>query len=174
MKQALFIGAIASVLSINAFATTSTVTSRDYVDAQDALKQDTIPEAGVNADENGGGESVVTYTDTAGTIGERWICDAELYGYDDCVDNNLVTLDLLESATNNVVNNLPTRTVTYKTCYEWSGTPHTDANCILWNLSDRKVKGCIESGITGENVCQNYAQCCSRMCVNGYCTEPQY
>ena len=169
MKQASFIGAIASVLSINAYATSSTVTSKDYVDAQDALKQDTIPEAGVNADENGGGESVVTYTDAEGVLGERGICDSNANADGGCDDNFLVTRDLLRN-----VENLPTRTVTYKTCYEWSGTPHTDANCILWNLSDRKVKGCIESGITGENVCQNDAQCCSRMCVDGYCMEPQY
>ena len=42
----LTIGAIASIIAINsvfADTTTSTVTSRDYVDAQDALKQDIIP-----------------------------------------------------------------------------------------------------------------------------------
>ncbi|MBO4700767.1 MAG: hypothetical protein J5620_03400, partial [Alphaproteobacteria bacterium] len=95
MSKVLLFGAIASVLTLNAFAetTTSTVTSRNYVDAQDALKQNKIPEAGTNYDEPG--VSVVTYTeDGNGTIGERWICDSELYGDDNCDNNNLVTLDL--------------------------------------------------------------------------------
>ena len=49
MKQALFIGAVASVLTLNAFAetTSSTVTSRNYVDARDALKQDKLPSKNV-------------------------------------------------------------------------------------------------------------------------------
>ncbi len=41
-KKSLFIGAIASILALNAYATSSTVTSKDYVDARDALKQDLI------------------------------------------------------------------------------------------------------------------------------------
>ena len=216
MKQALFIGAIASVFTLNAFATSSTVTSKDYVDAQDALKQNKIPVTGTNSATPG--DTVVTYTSTAGTIGERRICSAGLYGDGDCRRNYLMTVDVLDetrpigtagtvpvynndgelgsaergifdgsdaynsstdadklvtaaalqSATNNVVENLPETTVTYKTCYEWSGTPHTDANCILWNLSDTSVYGrctrnsdcnyltCLpgEMGICNGRVCQ--------------------
>ncbi|MBO4700394.1 MAG: hypothetical protein J5620_01450, partial [Alphaproteobacteria bacterium] len=142
MKQALFIGAIASVLTINSvLATTSTVTSRDYVDAQDALKQNKIPATGTNASTPG--DTVVTYTSTAGTIGERWICDAEAYDDDDCDDTALVTTNVISSVLDYVDAqiNLPETTVTYKTCTEWSGTPHTDANCLLWNLSDKDVYG---------------------------------
>ena len=65
-------GAIASVITINSvLATSSTVTSKDYVDAQDALKQNKIPATGTNASTPG--DTVVTYTSTAGTIGERGI-----------------------------------------------------------------------------------------------------
>ena len=68
----LTIGAVASILTINSvFATTSTVTSKDYVDAADALKQNKIPATGTNSSTPG--TTVVTYTDTAGTIGERGI-----------------------------------------------------------------------------------------------------
>ncbi|MBO4700925.1 MAG: hypothetical protein J5620_04225, partial [Alphaproteobacteria bacterium] len=48
--------------------------------------------------------------------------------------------------------NLPETTVTYKTCTEWSGTPHTDANCLLWNLSDKDVYG----GCTASSQCVSY------------------
>ena len=78
----LTIGAVASMLSINSvFATTSTVTSKDYVDAADALKQDKIPVAETNIETPG--VSVVTYTDTAGVIGERGIYDGGKFGKDD-------------------------------------------------------------------------------------------
>ena len=166
MKQALFIGAIASVLTINSvLATTSTVTSRDYVDAQDALKQNKIPATGTNASTPG--DTVVTYTSTAGTIGERWICDAEAYDDDDCDDTALVTTNVISSVLDYVDAqiNLPETTVTYKTCTEWSGTPHTDANCLLWNLSDKDVYG----------RCSGDADCPDSNCINnpdgeyGYC-----
>ena len=56
MKQALFIGAIASILTINSVIADTTVTSRNYVDTQDALKQDKIT-AGTTG-------NVVTYNGT--------------------------------------------------------------------------------------------------------------
>ena len=134
-------GAIASILSINSvFATTSTVTSKDYVDAADALKQNKIPATGTNASTPG--STVVTYTGTAGTIGERGICnDPE---EDDCNDGDLVTNSLLNSAMDWVAGELemPETTVTYKTCTRWAdGAAHTDANCLLWELSDKQVYG---------------------------------
>ena len=42
MKRTFLFATIASVLSINAYAVSATVTSKDYVDTQDALKQDKI------------------------------------------------------------------------------------------------------------------------------------
>ena len=145
----LSIGAIAFVLTISAFAetTSSTVTSRNYVDAQDALKQNKIPEAGTNYDEPG--VSVVTYTeDGNGTIGERWICDSELYGDDNCDNNNLVTLDLLSEATY-----LPTTTVTTKTCYQYQ-----NGDCILWRL--------VDTGVYGGRSCSSQEDCDWLDCSN--------
>ena len=130
MKRTFLFATIASILSINAYAVSATVTSKDYVDT---TRQATIPASGTNALTPG--DTVVTYTSTAGTIGERGICDAEADG--DCGDNFLVTRDLLERATD-----LTTTTVTYKTCTEWvANAPQTDANCLLWQLSDRDVYG---------------------------------
>ncbi|MBO4700196.1 MAG: hypothetical protein J5620_00410 [Alphaproteobacteria bacterium] len=149
----LSIGAIASVLALNAYATSSTVTSRDYVDAQDALKQNTIPEAWVNYEENGVGETVVTYTDEAGVLGERGICDADADGDGDCNDNFLVTRDLLQSATN-----LPETTVTYKTCVEWNSEIHVDSSCILWELAEKRVIG---------QSCNSARDCPSGYCCSG-------
>ena len=161
MKRTFLFATIASILSINAFAVSATVTSKDYVDTQDALKQNKIPAAWVNYDENGGGESVVTYTDAAGVLGERGICDT---GMSDCDGNSLVTSDRLHDT-------LSTTTVTYKTCYEWSGTPHTDANCILWNLWDKNVYGdqcstyqeCVDWG--NQHNCQYGVECDNYRCT---------
>ena len=138
-KKTLFIGAIASIIAINSVFADTTVTSKDYVDNQDdvvynkldEIKQDIIPAAGVNDEENGGGVSVVTYTENARVLGERGICDADAEENGDCDGDNLVTRDLLNNATD-----LPETTVTYKTCYQ-----EVNGDCILWNLSDRDVYG---------------------------------
>ena len=100
MRQALFIGAIASVLALNAFATSSTVTSKDYVDAQDALKQNKIPATGTNASTPG--DTVVTYTSTAGTIGERGIYDDWNVSIENSLQDNLVTAGVLLDATDEI------------------------------------------------------------------------
>jgi hypothetical protein len=72
-KKSFLLGAIVSVLTLNAFAdTTATVTSRNYVDAQDALKQDKIT-AGTTG-------NVVTYNGTQNgqaQFSERAIFDPE-------------------------------------------------------------------------------------------------
>ena len=94
MKQALFIGAIASVLTLNAFADPVTVTTQDYVDTADALKQNKIPVTGTNSATPG--DTVVTYTSTAGTIGERGIL-SDYDNYDSTTDSNkLVTASILD------------------------------------------------------------------------------
>ena len=72
-------GAIASIIAINSVFANTVVTSQTYVDNADALKQDKIPATGTNASTPG--TTVVTYTGTAGTIGER-----ELFDYDDWRD----------------------------------------------------------------------------------------
>ena len=99
----LTLGAIASILSINSvFATTSTVTSKDYVDAADALKQNKIPATGTNASTPG--STVVTYTGTAGTIGERGICNDPT---DNCNQADIATFGLVGNAVEYIQNNMP-------------------------------------------------------------------
>ena len=138
MKRTFLFATIASILSINAYAVSATVTSKDYVDT---TRQATIPASGTNSETPG--DTVVTYTDTAGTIGERGICSSDAYDDGDCGDNELVTTDVIYDVLDYVDEqlNLPETTVTYKTCYEWSGTPHTDENCLLWDLSNKNVFG---------------------------------
>ncbi len=127
-------GAIASILTINSVFADTTVTSKQYVDT---TRQATIPAAGTNYDENGGGVSVVTYTEDAGVLGERGICNDP--DEDDCNNGDLVTNSLLNSAMDWVtgeLTNLPVTTVTYKTCYQ-----EVNGECILWNLTDKYVYG---------------------------------
>ena len=72
-KTLIFAGIMAGIIG-NAYATgENTVTSKSYVDARDELKQNKIPATGTNASTPG--DTVVTYTNTAGTIGERAIFD---------------------------------------------------------------------------------------------------
>ncbi len=127
MKQALFIGAIASILTINSVLADTTVTSKNYVDAEVAKKQNTIPVAGTNTANPG--TSVVMYTNTAGTVGERGIYSGGTYtaGTD---ANNLVTA----SALNGAVNNIPTITTSKLTCMD-------SPDCTLWTVADQEVYG---------------------------------
>ena len=134
-------GAIASILTINSVMADTTVTSKTYVDT---TRQATIPAAGTNASTPG--TTVVTYTGTAGTIGERGICNDP--DEDDCNDGDLVTNSLLNSTMDWVegelesATNLPTKTITTRVCIRWiDGQSHTDANCLLWDLVDATVYG---------------------------------
>ena len=130
-KKTLLLGAIASVLTINAFAVTSTVTSKDYVDTEVAKKQNTIPAAGTNT--GTAGTAVVTYTGTAGTIGERGIY-SDSTSYTAGTDaNKLATA----SALNGAISNLPTIETSKLTCYD-------SPDCTLWTVADQEVYG--ESG----------------------------
>ena len=125
----LTIGAFASVLTINsAFATSSTVTSKQYVDTEVAKKQNTIPVAGTNTANPG--TSVVMYTNTAGTVGERGIY-SDSTNYTAGTDaNKLVTA----SALNGAVSNLPTMTTSKLTCVD-------SPDCTLWTVADQEVYG---------------------------------
>lgn len=131
MSKAILFGAIASVLSVNSvFATSSTVTSKDYVDNLVGTKQAKIPAAGVNATANGGGVSVVTYTTTGnGTIGERGIFSGGTYtaGTD---ANKLVTA----SALNGSISGLPTIETSKMECVD-------SPDCTLWRVIDQEVYG---------------------------------
>ena len=167
-------GAIASILTINSVMADTTVTSKQYVDT---TRQATIPVTGTNA--NTPGTTVVTYTGTAGQIGERGIFNPETdFNFQnntiaDGHEGDLVTADIypavgniyieLQEIQNNMpdFDDLPETTVTYKTCYQ-----EVNGECILWNLSDKNVYGrqcqsrsdcsCYENGqFAGEQRCEN-------------------
>lgn len=165
MKRTLLFTTIASILTLSTAYASSVITSQTYVDAQDELKQDKIPEAGVNAENNGGGVSVVTYTeDGDGILGERFICDADTDENGNCNADDLVTRDTLTSQVSAVTDNLQTATVTRKTCTDWvANASHTDSNCLLWNLTE--VSGYID------NSCSSAADCSWMDCVGGGFTE---
>ena len=193
-------GAFASILTINSVMADTVVTSRNYVDTQDALKQDKITAGTTGSvvtyngaqngqtqfseraifnpitdwdNENGaivsGHEgdlleaisifpglvqmdtmvrnmgdalegpagNVVTYDENGYAGGERGIYDGSTT-YDSSTDaDKLVTASVVQ----NGANNLPTKTVTYKTCTRWvDGQSHTDANCLLWSLNDIPIR----------------------------------
>ena len=162
-------GAIASVLALNAFATSSTVTSKDYVDAQDALKQNKIPATGTNASTPG--DTVVTYTTTGnGVIGERGIfSDYTEYDWDDGTDEDkLVTAGAVASVIN-MVDNLPTTGGTYAECYQYD-----NGNCILWELHGKMVYGNGRSCSGNGEYCSDQTPCCDSQaeCYNSVCTIP--
>ena len=127
MKQAFLFGAIASVLAINSVmaAGENTVAAKSYVDNRVDTRQAKIPVAGTNSATTG--TSVVMYTDTAGTIGERGIySDSSSYtaGTD---ANKLATA----SALNGAIDDLPTIETTKLTC---ANSP----TCDLWTIDNHQ------------------------------------
>ena len=121
-------GAFASIIAINSVLADTVVTSKQYVDTEVGKKQNTIPAAGTN---NGAlGISVVMYTNTAGTVGERGIY-SDSTNYTAGTDaNKLVTA----SALNGAVSNLPTMTTSKLTCMD-------SPDCTLWTVADQEVYG---------------------------------
>ena len=101
MKRTFLFATIASILSINAFADPATITTQDYVDTADALKQDKIT-AGTTG-------NVVLYNGTQNgqtQFSERAIYDGT-NDYDETTDaNKLITA----GAVNTMAPELPTGT----------------------------------------------------------------
>ena len=127
-KKLLLLGAIASIIAINSVFGDTTVTSKDYVDTEVAKKQNTIPAAGTNT--GTAGTAVVTYTNTAGTVGERGIYDGS-GTYNSTNDaNKLATASALNSA----INNLPTIETSKMVCED-------SPDCTLWRVTDQEVYG---------------------------------
>ncbi len=159
-KKPLLLGAVASIIAINSVFADTTVTSKQYVDT---TRQATIPATGTNASTPG--TTVVTYTGTAGQIGERGICDAAADENGDCDDDNLVTRDLLSDATY-----LPQNTVSYKECVEWDESVggHYDYNCLLWDLRNAPIRArqCYSS-----EDCSGYGYSCGGICEDGICVD---
>ncbi len=161
-KRPLFIGAIASIIAFNSvFAASSTVTSKDYVDTQDALKQNKIPAAGTNASTPG--ETVVTYTTTGnGVIGERGIYDGT-QAYNNRFDNNkLVTVDVIQRNNNCIQNAMPGFD-----CEE----EDLNGNCLLVHLYEPTYD--CDDPFDDRTRCLTVADCTclsgSSYCDNGYC-----
>jgi hypothetical protein len=178
IKKSLLLGAIASIIAINSVLADTTVTSKTYVDNQDdalyneldEIKQDIVPVAGTNASTPG--SAVVTYTGTAGQIGERGILEPGQLLDMQTDANKLVTVGQVSYALGQVseqieqATHLPRTTTTNKVCTEWvSGQSHTDANCLLWNLVDQTVYGCLADGAS----CTSPGQCCGGYCDGGVC-----
>lgn len=77
-KKSILFGTIASVLALNAFADPVTITTQDYVDTNFQTK---IP-----AKQSGWADTVITSTDTAGTVGQRGVYDFTYDFYNDTVE----------------------------------------------------------------------------------------
>ncbi len=149
-KICLIFGGILAIAG-NAYAVTSTVTSKDYVDTEVGKKQNTIPVSGTNASTPG--TTVVTYTNTAGTIGERGICDARAEVNGDCDGDNLVTRDMLSDQIQQATN-LPTITTSKMTCVD-------SPDCTLWSVADQTVYGVCKGYGEYVSVSGDASECCS-------------
>ena len=131
IKKTLFASVIAALVIMPAMAAEptpaerKTVTSVNYVTNQIATRQPKIPVAGTNTSNTG--TSVVMYTGTEGTIGERQIFNGGRYTSGDA--NKLVAASALDSA----VNNLPTIETSKLTC--------ANQDCTLWTIDDQTVYG---------------------------------
>ena len=101
MSKKLLFAAIASILTLNAFADSKTITTQGYVDAQDALKQDLIGTDMVTVDLKGNVVSLptlISYDETDGLIGTKYgilnsqnsMTDLAILGMNDPNLNNLL------------------------------------------------------------------------------------
>ena len=157
----IFAGIMSAVIG-NAYATgENTVTSKSYVDAQDALKQNKLHTASATPANNG--TTVVTYTDTEGATGERGIFDYET-GWDDGWvaeghEDELVTAEAMSEVVSDVIsteiNNMrddqePVRVVK-TTC---ANSP----DCTLWTMQDV---------IVHQLQCETVSDCSSFQCRAG-------
>ena len=131
MKRTLLFTAIMSILTLNAYATSATVTSRDYVDAQDALKQDKIT-AGTTG-------NVVLYNGTQN--GQTQFTGRAIYDgandYDSTTDvDKLITAGAVDAMISSSTPEAPaTMVATQRFCAEYDN----NNDCILWDLVDIPV-----------------------------------
>ena len=177
MKQALFVSAIASILTINSVMadTTSTVTSRGYVDAAVATKQNKIDATGANFT-NG---SVVETTGTDGVVTQRGIfnpeTDAETDPFDGSVwpkqghANDLVTAGPIYEQINDTAYIVKNHTHKIRQeCAEYvaNAEQKTPENCLLWYLPYTETGPAVYLG----GSCATDADCGDRQyCKSGVC-----
>ena len=170
-KTLVFAGLMAAIVSNNSMATgENTVTSKSYVDAQDALKQNKIPATGTNASTPG--DTVVTYTSTAGTIGERGIFNSETGydndgGIDEDHENDLVPAGEMSNyvghALDNFENSLEPVRVVKTTC---ANSP----TCTLWEMQDvivHKISNSDSWECLENTDCSGGKRCEDHQCVQG-------
>ncbi len=180
-KKTLFIGAIASIIAINSVLADTVVTSRNYVDTQDALKQDKIT-AGTtgnvvtyNGTQNGQAQfserGIFNY-ETSGTVNEYGEYNLAQGHENDLIDAQeyVILMNSYEEFATGVndniidaINNLPETTTTNKVCTEWvAGQSHTDANCLLWNLTTKTVYGrCYSDADCNGGICDTDSGRCT-------------
>lgn len=127
MLKKILLSSMLSIVATGAFAVSSTVTSKDYVDNLVATKQAKIPAAGATG--VGAGETIITYTGAAGTIGERGIYN-DASSYDATTDADKI---ITASALNGAVSNISTTETSKLTCY--------DNDCTLWSISTQTAYG---------------------------------
>ena len=153
MSKILLFGAIISIFATNAFAVSSTVTSKDYVDDLVATKQVKIPAAGATG--VGAGETIITYTGAAGTIGERGIYN-DASSYDATTDADKI---ITASALNGAVSNISTVSTSKLTCH--------DNDCTLWNIGVQTAYGDPIKDMLNALLNTNGADCCYKRLSDG-------
>ena len=173
----IFAGIISAVIGTAFAAGENTVTSKSYVDAQDALKQNKLHTASATPANNGA--TVVTYTDTEGTPGERGIFnydnywDSENFVITSGHEDDLVTAQDVIPAVENLYNDIDDiyESINVKD-YEPISVPSlTCANndCTLYSVT--MVAG-IAHRLTSCNSVNDCPECNDRtykVCASGVC-----
>ena len=151
-KKTLLFGTIASIIAVNsvfADTTTSTVTSKNYVDAEVAKKQNIIETGLVDFENNWDGHyeindmpALVSYETETGVVGnkygiiaqsnvENWgfECDSFYCGPMREADYLIPTAAAVQSGYGRLYDDKQNK----MTCAGWpDGVAHTDENCWLW------------------------------------------
>ncbi len=170
MSKKLLFAMVITAVATNVFAdvTTQTITTQDYVDTADALKQDKIPAAGTNEDELG--ESVVTYTNNDGEIGERGIYSGNWYVENRDADK-LVTTDVVVKTKGCVEQMIP---VIECEDYERDELGRIIGDCILVSIDYANLQpGMVcdnEDPFAGRTRCTTDSECgAGNNCCYGKC-----
>lgn len=144
----IFAGIISAIIGTAYAVGENTVTSKSYVDAMDATKQGIIPATGTNASTPG--TTVVTYTGTAGTIGERGIYHSgSFFGNMD----DLTTV----AGVYNVISDLPQPGAVQRVCVN-------PPSCTLWELRDITVLSPSPDFCNDDDECPDGGQCVNNFC----------
>ena len=127
-KTLLSVSIVSMVIGTSYGSVNNTITSKGYVDTEIETKQLTIPVTGTNS--SNAGNTVVTYTSTEGTLGERGLyTGANTYDAETDADK-LITA----SALNTAFTTLPTLETNRLAC----ANPGT---CDLWTITPQTAYG---------------------------------